>query len=131
MVTVLPKESCAVTVTEKATPLVAVAGAETANFEGMPTMLVKLNVAAGAGPAVTVTVKAPGLPFAVNVPAVATPLALVFTVMVPVLFEKVPDWPLPPAFAVKVTGVFAITDPPWSLTVTARGVPKAVPTAAD
>lgn len=129
MVTVLPKESCAVTVAENATPLVAVPGAETANFEGVPTVLVKLNIATGAGPAVTVTVKAPGLPFAVNVPAVATPLPLVFTVMVLVLLEKVPDWPLPPVLAVKVTGVFGIIDPPWSFTVTARGVPKAKPTA--
>lgn len=71
-------------------------------------MLVRLNVAV-AGLALTVTVYAPTLPLAVKTPAVATPLALVFTVIVPVLLEKVPDWPLPPATAVNVTEVFATT----------------------
>jgi hypothetical protein len=96
-----------------------------------PAVLVRLNVAAGAGPAVTVTVKFPTFVFAVNVPAFATPAEVVFSVIVFELFENVPLWPFAPAIAVKVTGEFGITWPPESFTVTDKGDAKAVPICVD
>ena len=60
-----------------------------------------------------------------NVPASATPFESVLTVIVLLLFEKVPLAPDPGA--VNVTGVLAITAFEPSFTVTLSGVAKAVP----
>src|SRR5438270_5268559 len=65
---------------------------------------------------------------AVNEPALATPLALVLTVMVLVAFENAPDAPL--AGAVKVTLAPATRLLNWSRTVAVMVVPNAVLTVA-
>src|SRR5438309_1717690 len=62
--------------------------------------------------------------FAVNEPAVATPLTFVLTVIVLVAFENAPEAPL--AGAVKVTLAFGTTLLNWSYTVAVMVVPKAV-----
>jgi hypothetical protein len=101
-----------------------------AMLAGRPGVLVRLKVA-DALPAIAVTVYAPTLLFAVNVPALAMPELLVATWMVFVELENVPLCPLLPLVAVKVTLKLGMATLPASFTVTERAVLNAELMAVD
>src|SRR5277367_696592 len=98
-------------------------------FAGAPGVLVRLKVV-DKPPTVALTIYAPALLFAVNVP-LATPEALVAIWIVLVELEKVPLGTVLPAGAVKVTLELGMTTLPASFTVTDRAVVNAVSMVAD
>ncbi len=108
-------------------PLIAV------TFVGSPGRFVNTKVAAVDTPAtVAVTLSEPAIPFAVNAPDVATPLAFVVAVVLLVLPPVgLANVPLAPAAGAAKTTIALLTGfRPLSTTVTCSGVAKLVFTAA-
>jgi hypothetical protein len=89
---------------------------------GVPTVLVRLNVAGVAPLTAAVTVKAPTLPLAVRVPAIATPELFVTAVLLPAKLAVAPVAPVP---TVKVTVTPETALPPASVTVACNTVGNA------